>query len=71
MYFNNPVSQTSFTNRKPRLNAELVAAQVAQVVPPKVKKSERKDRERKGEGRNLQKGRSVCWWMCHDLVEAE
>ncbi|XP_066965118.1 YY1-associated factor 2 isoform X2 [Macrobrachium rosenbergii] len=43
--------------RKPRLNAELVAAQVAQVVPPKVKKSERKDRERKGEGRTLQKGR--------------
>lgn len=43
--------------RKPRLNAELVAAQVAQVVPPKVKKAERKDRERKGEGRNLQKGR--------------
>lgn len=43
--------------RKPRLNAELVAAQVAQVVPPKVKKAERKDRERKGDGRNLQKGR--------------
>ncbi|XP_066965119.1 YY1-associated factor 2 isoform X3 [Macrobrachium rosenbergii] len=45
------------STRKPRLNAELVAAQVAQVVPPKVKKSERKDRERKGEGRTLQKGR--------------
>ncbi|KAK4290676.1 hypothetical protein Pmani_036439 [Petrolisthes manimaculis] len=45
------------STRKPRLNAELVAAQVAQVVPPKVKKAERKDRERKGEGRNLQKGR--------------
>lgn len=45
------------STRKPRLNAELVAAQVAQVVPPKVKKPERKDRERKGEGRNLQKGR--------------
>ena len=43
--------------RKPRLNAELVAAQVAQVVPPKVKKAEKKDRDRKGDGRNLQKGR--------------
>lgn len=43
--------------RKPRLNAELVAAQVAQVMPPKVKKAERKDRDRKGDSRNLQKGR--------------
>lgn len=50
-------------HRKPRLNAELVAAQVAQVVPPKVKKAERKDRERKGESRNLQKGR----WVTHLL----
>ncbi|CAL4176892.1 unnamed protein product, partial [Meganyctiphanes norvegica] len=44
------------STRKPRLNAELVAAQVAQVVPPpKTKKLERK--ERRGEGRPLQKGR--------------
>ncbi|XP_045104733.1 YY1-associated factor 2-like isoform X3 [Portunus trituberculatus] len=45
------------STRKPRLNAELVAAQVAQVVPPKIKKAEKKDRDRKGDGRNLQKGR--------------
>ncbi|KAB7495193.1 YY1-associated factor 2 [Armadillidium nasatum] len=39
------------STRKPRLNAELVAAQVAQVIPPKPKKVERKDKEKKSEGK--------------------
>ncbi|KAF2348760.1 Yaf2/RYBP C-terminal binding motif [Trinorchestia longiramus] len=45
------------STRKPRLNAELVAAQVAQVVPPKPKKTERPNKERKYEGRISSKGR--------------
>ncbi|KAA0196513.1 hypothetical protein HAZT_HAZT002898 [Hyalella azteca] len=45
------------STRKPRLNAELVAAQVAQVLPPKPKKPERTHKERKFEGRLSSKGR--------------
>ena len=45
------------SSRKPRLNAELVAAQVAQVVPPKVKKTERKDKDKKIDGKSTYKGR--------------
>lgn len=45
------------STRKPRLNAELVAAQVAQVQPPKPKKSERMHRDRKIDGRTGFKGR--------------
>ncbi|XP_076056471.1 ring and YY1 binding protein [Oratosquilla oratoria] len=46
------------STRKPRLNAELVAAQVAQVVPPaKAKKTERKERDKKGDGQHNHKGR--------------
>ncbi|KAK8386636.1 hypothetical protein O3P69_017844 [Scylla paramamosain] len=56
------------STRKPRLNAELVAAQVAQVVPPKIKKAEKKDRDRKGDGRNLQKG---SWRVTEDLCGSD
>ena len=38
------------STRKPRLNAELVAAQVAQVIPPKPKRSEKCVKRLDGKG---------------------
>ena len=44
------------STRKPRLNAELVAAQVAQVIPPKPKKTIDRN-NKKIEGKSSFKGR--------------